>query len=1386
MRKQKYRSFLATILLTIMFSNYFTSVFAIENIEREPVSIDGELNVSNEEAQGDNSLTRNGTLNNLNPIKNFRLEKVTRVSTGSAGFDTNDDPGNDSSATNNIVRSFDILAYEMTYSGETSGSDVEMEFELSLNVSKKYAEFDIDVLSGWMTDIVQEDIGGKAVLKGKTIYRPSNKVGIQSFSETKAVYIKVKGMLQGEEVIPKFKVKIASDNSADAWKEKVMSLDNEKAIVSAAPFFDIELISEKKLGTLSTYDFSTGNSGAPNKSSGNIYGRLMNFGVAVRLKSPDNNKGMKGFYIPRDDVDITFKITPRIEGDKTNTMKALLWDYKTNNNATRTGQNGRDLTAGGDSSSIFATTIPLTDNNDKGKDYSVNNGGNINMSQNPDGSISVTISGASLYDLNGNIHAPTMKGDKVGQISPTPSQGNVYLSTMFFELVAPVEKNATNTINYTLIVSDEGMNVPYEDATGRVSTTTNDDQTVKNNDNISIFYKTESKGSYGIFHYYVKENQQKLFWSDNLSTSKSRMGLDVYALQGNKVQVVGTFSYEGDNINKNLNAANILMRIDDEAIQPSNDAGSGKPTSNSFRSNVNVKLLYAAKPGGTGWVSDDEMKSTNEEDLEYFKSMSDLKKRYPNGVCVAVLAEARNISNLSPATQYGVGFNVDILENANPKVYQFVQTTTFYDDSKKLTVNDSRLNNSEKLKDYTDRLRAQNVYEKAVYNESGVTNASSANSSYVNGDSLLVVGVEAGVEKTTSNGQTTFDLSSGVSYIPYKIKPMVNVSKNKIGTNITEVKVTDILPANLKVTNDTKFYYGDNEITPTLIEKQGDGTTKIIWTLKNVKTGIKLPEITFNAEIDIEKMDLSKAKHEVETNTYIDAKGDDRVFNSEWASNPNHDTVRVTLIANRALNLSKSVDKTVSETNNDINYNISFTNTNNVELANYKMVDILPFDGDGRGSSFDGTYKVNARLKAPAELDLYVSTDLGVRGKDAESVTDNLFKKVNPSREENGYKYYEFNEKIYALMVKGKMPVYKNYILDITLSPEGNSGNNIYANSASMKADSLNKLTTAIVKTEIIERKLSGIVWIDDNKNNIIDSSDRKLSNLKVKLYHLNSVTGLEEVARDSLGNEVVTTTDSQGLYEFKNLNSGEYRVEFLDENGNPISLKDYTVSSKNSGSNAAINSKADQKSNNNGEMIAAEISNIELPSLETMKKDGIKIYTKEHQNLGLSRITVNKSVRKIWNDSNNTDRIRPASIKVQLLANGKNQGAEVVLNEANGWQYTWNNLPKKAAGQDIDYTVKETVVVNGYTVSYRDDGTGNNFTITNSYIHKAISREYFEGLIIESNNIKTLEVASEEYSEKNNNRKTLPYTGKENNNVFLAFLFICGGSILLFNKRKI
>ena len=89
--------------------------------------------------------------------------------------------------------------------------------------------------------------------------------------------------------------------------------------------------------------------------------------------------------------------------------------------------------------------------------------------------------------------------------------------------------------------------------------------------------------------------------------------------------------------------------------------------------------------------------------------------------------------------------------------------------------------------------------------------------------------------------------------------------------------------------------------------------------------------------------------------------------------------------------------------------------------------------------------------------------------------------------------------------------------------------------------------------------------------------------------------------------------------------------------------------------------------------------------------------------------------VTKKWDDANNQDGIRPASITVRLYKDGAPTDQTLELSEANQWYGTFENLDANAAGKALNYTVKEENVPEGYTLSI-DDKDPAHLVLTNKH----------------------------------------------------------------------
>ena len=99
-------------------------------------------------------------------------------------------------------------------------------------------------------------------------------------------------------------------------------------------------------------------------------------------------------------------------------------------------------------------------------------------------------------------------------------------------------------------------------------------------------------------------------------------------------------------------------------------------------------------------------------------------------------------------------------------------------------------------------------------------------------------------------------------------------------------------------------------------------------------------------------------------------------------------------------------------------------------------------------------------------------------------------------------------------------------------------------------------------------------------------------------------------------------------------------------------------------------------------------------------------------------------TAKKIWEDNNNQDGIRPDTIELTLYADGAeykdektNQTVKVTVTPEqkadNEWSYTFEGLPTyNKDGEKIKYTIVETSIGDEYTTTYSEDG----LTVTNSH----------------------------------------------------------------------
>ncbi len=100
---------------------------------------------------------------------------------------------------------------------------------------------------------------------------------------------------------------------------------------------------------------------------------------------------------------------------------------------------------------------------------------------------------------------------------------------------------------------------------------------------------------------------------------------------------------------------------------------------------------------------------------------------------------------------------------------------------------------------------------------------------------------------------------------------------------------------------------------------------------------------------------------------------------------------------------------------------------------------------------------------------------------------------------------------------------------------------------------------------------------------------------------------------------------------------------------------------------------------------------------------------------------TIVISGKKVWEDNNNQDGKRTATVKVQILK-GKEIVDEIETSEEKGWAFESKPLPKYENGQEIKYEVKEITKIEGYTtINPKEPSADGKYTITNKYTPKTI-----------------------------------------------------------------
>ncbi|MGE9975528.1 hypothetical protein ACQRAS_05860 [Coprococcus catus] len=808
---------------------------------------------------------------------------VTGISDGVTPWDADDNPGNDSSASNKIVRTFDTVTYnfevQMESYDSTSYSEARVKLEFVLPLTAEQAVFDqtamawMDQTTGYapvLTTETRNINGTDTQCQVLTCYKyllPSE--GHQSvvpgtFGEN--VTVNVKSMKNGDTFAPIFSAAMEhgtwDGNCSTHGEEEKYSVQADEVKVSAVPKYNVQIG-----GTSSykgTFDFNTGNSTAQGYDDGynigSVVGRVIRIGLTLQLYNDNASKGFKGIELPNGSpitfdisLDSSYRINTPNSGytqgqvvSVTDTYMPRLWSCD-GNAWTGYGDANSDGRVLYDDRGCADQTAPWNQGNDI---YSCYRGGSWIATQ-QGSTVCVTV---SEYQINVD-KMPTKNADSGGAYGPELGVGCFSAGELW--IVQPYNKigsTGTNQGPEFDIVQDYGQGAFTTDITAmnmKVTTVsgvsfqdsngTNDAQTKKDDDRMSPTVELTLPGALqNRVSYASSQNLDKGVGVDNY-----RDGLD-FGTPGTPLYLKGGFSYstrnEEDNI---LYWGTNLTKFYASAIELT---GGEVKTELINGAQATTKVLYATKQDGTDWTSDSELQHTYENALVFYNSIHDIPAGHK---CVGVLYCFKGPGPQNAADPYyyeSVPAKIRDDMNLAGKTYMLASTSRVWTKSMferaGMTVdsipdwtNSNTTLNSFPEGCYTSaNIEGSVWYSKETYAADGSGALGTHNSDWRHwGDTLLVIGYKTGItknltQKTSENkDKDTYNLDANQRVVDFKLQPRTYYDQGSGNHALTTtVTIVDTLPKYLTYRPGSCYFGGTYAQTSVNGGTQGTNTGGIL------------------------------------------------------------------------------------------------------------------------------------------------------------------------------------------------------------------------------------------------------------------------------------------------------------------------------------------------------------------------------------------------------------------------------------------------------------------------------------------------------------------------------------------------------------------------------
>lgn len=417
------------------------------------------------------------------------------------------------------------------------------------------------------------------------------------------------------------------------------------------------------------------------------------------------------------------------------------------------------------------------------------------------------------------------------------------------------------------------------------------------------------------------------------------------------------------------------------------------------------------------------------------------------------------------------------------------------------------------------------------------------------------------------------------------------------------VRIIDYLPASMR------YLLGSASVAPSLVLPQPDNSTVLVWDLGNV-TGVvgqtvNLPSITYSARADA----LAPAPSVNYNGAVIESRRPDgtlidprtpygcsstylQIDVPATSSVPISTQVAVPPPANYApcagqgglfryafvavsignafvFSGGKIAGSTTIDTGEadgvngaTVSWDVKSRNTSTGSLAGLDVVDVLPFNGDGRtpASSFSGTFLLTSvsvndpdgtsatpnalPTSAGGPFPARSGSTVYVTKRPSAQVVDDPYDASNLAGGTTKWCVLSdtsagcpanLTQVTAVRVISGELSPLEERSFRLGFATSGNVGGNVYSNTATARAIGI--ASPVVLKgdsIQVVSSSLSGHVWDDADGDGVLDASESGLGGVEVTLDGL-SATGTPT--------QQVTHTAADGSYSFAGLRSGNYTV---------------------------------------------------------------------------------------------------------------------------------------------------------------------------------------------------------------------------------------------------